>query len=402
MRLNKTFWITLGVAIIIAASVTLYMLYQGQMREQDELNENLTAANTTLQLLAIEKGALEAQIAQLESDLTEQEGETGELEAEISRLEAELSRLEDERAQAVAQAMLILSEAEAKFLTSAESIEYDEILFGFAHDANLRLINIGTSVPGEEGVDDITYNTTTFNITVWGDVAEILDYIDTIVAYEAFRTSVLATFTMNAPEPLTDREIDELEETIRAELTAQAIAEITTEDNVRFILEAIAEVTGEDKIEKTMTVEEIAALIKERIAGLLGEDIATSLSQDLAGLIEGHINESIMSGLIRDKIVGPLAEEIAALILSGGDMEELLGEDIAELLGEEIAGATQGDIETLLKEYIDNLVEQKKADSVAGLVDDELVAELTAEKVETMEAASSSDITLVIYTYGGE
>ena len=96
MRLTKTFWITLGVAILIAASVTLYMLYQGQMREQDELNENLTAAHTTLQLLDLKKGALEAKIAQLEIDLTGLEGETGEMEAEISRLEAELIQIKSE------------------------------------------------------------------------------------------------------------------------------------------------------------------------------------------------------------------------------------------------------------------------------------------------------------------
>jgi len=399
MRLTKTLFIFLGAAILIAAGITLYMFYQGQMSEQDKLNESLTAAHTTLTLLGIEKGALEDKIAQLESDLAELEGETGELEAEISRLEDELGRLEDERAQAVAQAILLLSQAEAKFQSSVESIEYDEILFGFAHDANLRMTKIEASEPVAENVEDIAYNTTTFNVTVWGDVDDILDFVDTVVAYEAFKTSVLDTFSMNVPELLTDEEIAELEETIRAQLTAEAIAEITTEEMVGIIVEAIAEVTGPesdwpDEVE-TMTVEEMAQMLEERIDELVETGFVDLLAGDLAELIEEHIE-----GAIVGEIVKPLAERIAALILSGDeDLAELLGVDIAELLGENIAGSLSGDIVGLLNEYISNLVEEKMTGSVEGIVE-AMTDTVVAEMVEEMEVPSS-DITLVIYTYEG-
>lgn len=410
MRLGRTSWIILFIGILIAAGVSLYMLYRGQMGEQEKLDESLSQETATLQLLYLERLSLEGELAQLEIDLAGLQGQASQLEDEMGQLEAELSQLEAEREQAVAQAILLLNEAEAKFFSSVEGIEYGEVLFGFARDANLEVDGIAMSEPTDIDVEGVTYTTTSFTITVQGEVADILSFVDTIVTNEAFRTAILEPFNMEVPEPLTDEEKEDIEETIRAELTAEAEAKLTTEDLVRFMLEAIVEVVGPDyKIEKTMTVEEIAALIKVKIADLLGEDFATLLSQDLAELIEEHIDKSIVEGEIRDKIVTPLAEEIASLIVEKGeggfleeDLVELLGEDIAELLGEEIAGLLPGYITGLLRDYIDNLAEEKKADLVAGLVDEELVEELAAEKIEEMEPIPLSDITLVIYTYQGE
>ena len=71
-------------------------------------------------------------------------------------------------------------------------------------------------------------------------------------------------------------------------------------------------------------------------------------------------------------------------------------------MGGSIKNTIVGKLAELIAGSIKNGVEEKKADSVAGLVDDDLVAELAAEKVEAMETSSSSDIKLVIYTYGGE
>jgi hypothetical protein len=167
-----------------------------------------------------------------------------------------------------------------------------------------------------------------------------------------------------------------------------------------FILEALAEVTGQEI--ETLAVEEMAETIRVKIAGALEGDDAALLSGGLAELIEEYIAGSIVA-----LIVEPLAQEIADLIVAGGedgfleeDLVALLGEDIAELLGEEIAGSLPGDIASLLTEYIAKLVEEKMVGSVADLVE-ESAAGLAAQKIEE-QANPSATINLMLYTYQGE
>jgi hypothetical protein len=400
MRLTKTIWMFLGIAVIIAAAVTLYMLHQGQMKQQDELNGSIDSAYNQLQLLTLEKGALQAEIAELQEDIIAQNGETDALEEEITRLEAELQQLEEERAAAEAQALLMLSQAEAKFLTSAESIEYDEILFSFAYDANLRLVQVDASESVETVVNEITYRMTAFNLFVQGDVEEILEYITKVVEYEAFKTSVLNTFTMNTPKPLTDSEKADIEASIRAGLAAEEIAKITTEEMIDIIIEAVVEVAGpesnwpEDAID-VLSVQEMALELKEHLSEMVEDEYVNELPLSLATIIQGKIKDSIIS-----KIIEPLAEMIALAIENGADPVDLLGEDIAVLTGEEITGSLQGDISGILNEYVALLIEAKITDSIQAAVD-AATPQLTAETIESLETSSSS-ITLTIYTYEGE
>ena len=94
-----------------------------------------------------------------------------------------------------------------------------------------------------------------------------------------------------------------------------------------------------------------------------------------------------------DEVGGKVVYDQAALI-------ELLGEDIAALLGEEIAGATAGNITTLLNEYIAGLIENKMLNSVADSVE-ESVKSMLPGMIEEMETPSAG-MTIVIYWYQGE
>jgi hypothetical protein len=405
MKFSRTSWLILGIGILIVAAISLYMLYRGQISEQESLNDSLANENATIQLISIQMQALEGELAQMEIDLAELEGENSQLEAEISQLEDELSQLEAEREQAIAQAQLLLNEAEARFFSSVESIEYDEVLFGFAHDANLTVESLITSETKEEDVEGITYTATAFTIKVWGEVADIINFVNTVVTDEAFKTTILGPVNMEVPEPLTDNEKEDIEGAIRAGFTAEAIAELTTEDMVGFILEAIAEVAGPeagtDYDIEPEAVEDMAQTIKEKIdEQLVEEDFVDLLSGDLAQLIEEHIQGSIIEVVVSD-LAGKIANLWQAEEGEFQDLEGLLGKGINNWLGEQIAGSLESDIKGLLREYISNLVEEKMMDSAAELVDDELVAELAAEQVKAMETPSS-DITLVIYTYEGE
>jgi cell division protein FtsB len=406
MRLTKTIWTILGVALIVAAAVTLFMLYNGQMKQQDELNDSLGAAYNKLQLLTIEKGSLQADIAQLQADIAQQQDETGLLQDEIAQLEDELQQLEDERAEAEALALQLLSQAEARFIASAESIEYDEILFGFAQDTNLSLWNIEASSPLQSSVEGIEYGVTVIQMEVGGQVTDVLDFINTIVTYEAFKTSILSDFGMNMPQPLSEGDISQLEQSIRSQLYNEAVGQITTEQMVGFITEAIAEVAGPESDWPdpviTEAVADMAQVIKERLDQMVETEIYDPLSGTLAQMIEENI-----AGALVDRIIRPLAEQIATLIAPEGEggydeseLIELLGEDITELMGDDIAGSLEGNIGNLLVEYVSNLIDQKVADSVAGVVDSQTATQLAAT-IEQLEMPSSS-ITLTIYTYEGD
>ena len=415
MKLSRIFWIILGVGLFVVAAVVLYMVYQGEVKEQQGAKDKVAAAEAVNENLSSKNEDLEAGLAQLEAELAQRQITVGELADELSLLEDELSQLEDERVQAVLQAIALLDETAAKFVSSIESIEYDEILFEFAQDSNLVVVSLTVSEPRPVVEGDITYYNTEFTVNIQGDVADILGFISTLVADYDFKTAILEPINIKVPEPLTDAEKECMKEGVREELTeeatAEATAEITTEDLVGFIIEAIAEVTGpeSDWPEEigTLTFEEIAQVIKEKIDAMVEAGFIDLLSGDLAELIEEHIANSIIC-----KITDPMAEEIAALIVeieeegyNYDDLVELLGEDIAELLGEEIAGATKGDIAGLLNKYIAELVEEKMTASVAELVDEELIEELVEEKVaeeiEELEMPSAT-ITLNIYTYEGE
>jgi hypothetical protein len=356
-----------------------------------------------------------------EAELAERENELAQWEDTISQLEEQVVQLE-----------ISLSQTIEELPVSAESIEYDEKLILFAVDQDVEITALTASEPGSESIEGITYQTTSFSIEVKGEVADILAFINTMVSDNDFKTAVIGPVSLIIPEPLNDEQQEVLEEGLRSQFTDQALVEITTEEIIGFTLEAIDEVVGDEFIDQlttgsdgsldTLSIAEMAATIKERIADsiYLKQDYEGPLADGLAELIEQNIADSVVS-----TIVGPLAEQIAALIAPGEVVEvegegengegdevggkvvydqaaliELLGEDIAALLGEEIAGATTGNITTLLNEYIAGLIENKMLNSVADSVE-ESVKSMLPGMIEEMEMPSAG-MTIVIYWYQGE
>lgn len=404
MRMTRTIWIILGVAVFIAAAVTLYMFYQGQIRQQDELNTDLSAVNTELARLNLQKGALEDKIEQLENDIAQQEGETTQLEAEINQLEDELSQLEEERAQAEAQAMALLNSIAAEFVTSMESIEYDEVMFGFAHDNDIMIEQIRVSEIIKQTINGIEYNLTTLDISFRGGVEDTLDFIDTIVAYDAFKSSVISYFGMSLPEPLNDEQIAALEASVTAGLYAQEISKITTEEMIDFIFEALADLCGTEswhdnefgEIIDMKAVEALAQGITEGIDSLVEEEFVEPMAEALTQLILEHIQDSVAGA-----VIGPLAEEIATAIINGDPaLTDLVGPDLAKLLGGSITGPLVGGITELLNEYFSMLLNEKLQDSVASEVI--MAAPAAIEQAMGEIEMPSSVMSLGIYTYEGE
>ena len=210
MKLGKTAWLILVTGIFVIAIGSVYWLYLQEGQQQEELNAQLSAVQATLPKLAVER-------ANLESTLTELE----------DKLEQVTSRLET---------------AKGAFPSSVESIEVDELLFGIADDWGLEITSLTASEPRDNivrvevedediDVEDVAYLVTSFTVDVKSkapessfeteeeyktyidkSVDDILNFINTIVTHRDFDTATVELVSIVIPEPLSEKEKEELTE----------------------------------------------------------------------------------------------------------------------------------------------------------------------------------------------
>ncbi len=245
LKLSKTALLILGIGLFVIVAATLGWLYFKESGGQRELNDSIAEVEAALPTLVSEKEDWESQLSQLESQLT--------------RLKSELT-----------QATLLLNTAKASFPSSVESIEYDELLFNFAHGSNLRITTLIASEPGNEEVEDITYSVTSFTVDVKGEVAGILDFINTIVTSEDFTCATAELVNINIPEPLTEAEKEAIKEGLTKEII-EALAEVGLTEEIKEIIEALAEeeLTEEEREELLEALAEALAAEEEKREELL-------------------------------------------------------------------------------------------------------------------------------------
>jgi cell division protein FtsB len=201
MKLSRTVWIVLGVAVFIIGFVVLYMMYSRQITEQEQLKSRVAANQATFSKLVTERENWQTQLVKLQSELAQ-------------------------RQSALTQAKLALSQAETGWPQSAQSIEYDEKLFEMADAWKLDITVVTAAEPAEEEVEDITFVTATFTVEVTGKpietafkeekdyrdylydtVDDILAFVHTIVNDKAFASAGINLVNMQVPEPLTKEEL---------------------------------------------------------------------------------------------------------------------------------------------------------------------------------------------------
>ena len=196
MKLSKTSWLILGIGIFVIALGSLYMVYHQQMQEQEQLNSELDTAQLLLPQLISEKDNSEKQLNRLNSDL--------------------------------AEAKSLLIRFREGFPESVESIEYAEELFGLADYHELEVIKLTTSEPddkeiesesdsADKEVETVTYTVTTLEVTVQGEVADMVDFVNAIVTGSRFTTATVELVEVTVPEPLIEQE-EEIEEETEEEL----------------------------------------------------------------------------------------------------------------------------------------------------------------------------------------
>jgi len=208
MRLSKTVWIILGVAIFIIGFAVLYMMYSRQGAEQEQLKSKIATNQATLVKLVKEKESWQSQLVKLQNELAQ-------------------------RQSALTEANLVLSQAQTGWPTSAESIEYDEKLFEIADAWNLEITVVTAAEPKEKKVEGITFTVASFTVDVRGKTPEkektpkeekeyrdylyktvddILAFVHTIVNDKAFASAGIELVNMQVPQPLTKEELAEKEQ----------------------------------------------------------------------------------------------------------------------------------------------------------------------------------------------
>ena len=170
MKFSKLSWLILSIGIFIIGAVVLYVLYQQQTDEQDELNLNLTAANSSLPMLISESAALQSQLDALEAELAE-------ALADLDAVEAELPK-------------------------DIESSTYGDLLFDMAHDHNndygidLDVWFFTATGPERTILDGIIYESTTITMEVENSLPDILKFITQIEVQLEFSTTTINSVTI--------------------------------------------------------------------------------------------------------------------------------------------------------------------------------------------------------------
>ena len=164
MKFGKLSWMILSIGIFIIGAVVLYVLYQQQTDEQDQLNLSLTAANSALPALIADSAALQSQLDALEADL--------------------------------AEARADLEDAEAKLPQDIESSIYGDLLFDMAHNAGLNVWVFTATEPAGITLDGIAYETTTITMEVENSLQDILEFISQIEVELEFNTTTIDSVTI--------------------------------------------------------------------------------------------------------------------------------------------------------------------------------------------------------------
>jgi hypothetical protein len=247
MKANRKLgFILAGIIIIVLVGVgVLYVLNNKALDRQDELNGTIASNQAILARATTGKQAKEAEAAVLQQQF-------------------------DTAKQQLTQ---------VGFRDSAESIEYDGILFSIARDTHLQVTSLIASAPVDLKEGSTTYQVTTFSISVEGitpttifatgqDSANyiagvansILAFVDTVANSPDFDTATIQSVNISAPEPMTNDEVTQLITDIKDEIESK--------------------LTDAEILNKTEA--EVTALVQSKFAALSALDIQQFLEE--AGL----------------------------------------------------------------------------------------------------------------------
>ena len=164
MKVSKKTWLIVAIGIFVIAVAGLYMVYSKQVKEQNQLNEQLTSAQSRLSGVNLEK--LSSQLAEEEEKLSQATSQFGTLKAVLSQ--------------------------------PAGSITVTDILFDIAgaHDVEVtEMTSTGLTDASLEGVPLLVIPVT---VKVEGDVPNLVSFV--VELNNFLTTGVVESITITIPE----------------------------------------------------------------------------------------------------------------------------------------------------------------------------------------------------------
>jgi len=172
MKISQRLIVIVLIGIFIIGLVVLYMNYSKQVSARTLAQQNLTAANADLTKSTTDKNTAQKQLDQANSEITQLQNQ-------------------------VTQAQQNLANKKTAVPTSADSVDYDEILFNAAVPFNVSVLSITTDKPAESKLDNITFDTASFNVALKGNMADVLNYLYALATDTPFQYATINSLSMN-------------------------------------------------------------------------------------------------------------------------------------------------------------------------------------------------------------
>jgi len=166
--------------------------------------------------------------------------------------------------------------SQTSFRSSAESIEYDSLLFSIAADNKLQITSLTTSPPSGVKEGNNNYQLLTFSVNVEGMIPDaifaktedsaayitatinhILAFTDTIAHSADFDTAVIPSVSITEPAPMTDQDVAALKDSINSSIQSELTADET----------------------QGLTDDQIAALVQSKLAALKSPDVQVLIAK---------------------------------------------------------------------------------------------------------------------------
>lgn len=164
MKLSKRTLLVIGAGAFIIILAGLAMVSSQQVGEQDQLNEQLTLAQSRLSGIQLEQ--LSSQQSELEKQLSQTTSQSEAVKAILSQ--------------------------------PTGSVAVSTILFDIAEAHGLEVTGMTSPGPASEGLEEITCSVITLSATVEGDVPNLVNFVIKLNSHLA--TGVVRLVTITIPE----------------------------------------------------------------------------------------------------------------------------------------------------------------------------------------------------------
>jgi hypothetical protein len=194
MKLSKITIVIIGVVVLGVAAGLLYMQHSKQQTEQTQLRAKIAANQATVSRLTAEGENWQTQLTRLQGQI-------------------------EQKKAAVTTANMSLIAAKGEWPKDAQSIEYDEDIFGLADGWNLDVSAVTAGEPAAKPVQGIGFTNTAFSVTVTGKpltqgfddaqkyqeyvyqvVGNILGFVNSVTKDANFSHAQIDSVSLSVPE----------------------------------------------------------------------------------------------------------------------------------------------------------------------------------------------------------